>query len=64
MSELQQIEADNKHIYWDAYPQYDDHDKLSCHIFHLTECWDLEINERGVDGIKKLLLEMVEEYGS
>jgi hypothetical protein len=64
---VSEVEKNNTHIYWDAYPKYDDYDKLSCHVFHLAECLENELggcSKKEIQSVKEFLYDLVEKYGS
>ena len=64
VTELEQM---NTHIYWDAYSNYDDYDKLSCHVFHLAETIESDLGsctKKEIQAIREFLYDLVETYGS
>ena len=64
---VSEIEKMNKHIYWDAYPNYDDYDKLSCHVFHLAETLESDLgscSKQEIQAVKEFLYDLVDKYGS
>ena len=64
---VKEIEEMNKHIYWDAYPNYDDYDKLSCHVFHLAETIESELGSctnKEIQSVREFLYDIVDKYGS